>query len=68
MDQTWENGKKPSFGPNFGPFGPSSGPHAVRLTSSVQNELLQGEFSIILTPREEKIKYGIPYANASLRW
>ena len=22
MDQTWENGKKPNFGLNFGPFGP----------------------------------------------
>ena len=22
MNQTWENGKKTSFGPNFGPFGP----------------------------------------------
>ena len=23
MNQTWENGKKPSFGPDFGPFGPN---------------------------------------------
>ena len=23
MDQTWENGKKPSFGPHFGPFDPN---------------------------------------------
>ena len=22
MNQTWENGKKPSFGPDFDPFGP----------------------------------------------
>ena len=26
MSQTWENGKKTSFGPNFGPFGPHLGP------------------------------------------
>ena len=25
MNKTWENGKKPSFKPNFGPFGPYSG-------------------------------------------
>ena len=25
MNQTSENGKKPSFGPNFGPFGPNRG-------------------------------------------
>ena len=25
MNQTWENGKKSSFGPDFGPFGPNSG-------------------------------------------
>ena len=25
MNQTWENSKKPSFGPNFGPFGPNVG-------------------------------------------
>ena len=25
MKQTWENDKKLSFGPNFGPFGPNSG-------------------------------------------
>ena len=24
MNQTWENGKKPSFGPDFGPFGLNS--------------------------------------------
>ena len=23
MNQTRENGKKPNFGPNFGPFGPN---------------------------------------------
>ena len=23
MNQTWENGKKPSFQPNYGPFGPN---------------------------------------------
>ena len=23
MNQTWENNKKPSFGPDFGPFGPN---------------------------------------------
>ena len=27
MNQTWENGKKPSFGPNFGPFDPNLGRH-----------------------------------------
>ena len=26
MNQTWVNGKKPSFGPNFGHFGPNLGP------------------------------------------
>ena len=26
MNQTWENGKKPNFGPDFGPFGPNLGP------------------------------------------
>ena len=26
MNQTWENGKKPSFKPDFGPFGPNLGP------------------------------------------
>ena len=25
MNQTRENGKKPNFGPDFGPFGPNSG-------------------------------------------
>ena len=25
MNQTWENGKKSSFAPNFGPFDPNSG-------------------------------------------
>ena len=25
MNQTWENGKKPSFGTDFGPFGPNLG-------------------------------------------
>ena len=25
MNQTWENDKKPSFGPDFGPFGPNAG-------------------------------------------
>ena len=25
-NQTWENGKKSSFGTNFGPFGPNLGP------------------------------------------
>ena len=27
MNQTWENDKKPSFRPGFGPFGPNSGCH-----------------------------------------
>ena len=26
MNQTWKNNKKPSFGPNFGPFGLYLGP------------------------------------------
>ena len=26
MNQTWENGKKPSFGPDFSPSGPNLGP------------------------------------------
>ena len=26
MNQTWENGKKPSFGPDVGPFGPNFSP------------------------------------------
>ena len=26
MNQTWENGKETSFGPDFGPFGPNLGP------------------------------------------
>ena len=25
MNQTWENGKNPNFGPNFGPFDPNLG-------------------------------------------
>ena len=25
MNQTWENDKKPNFGPNFGSFGPTLG-------------------------------------------
>ena len=25
MNQTWENGKKPCFGPDFGSFAPNSG-------------------------------------------
>ena len=25
MNQTWENGKKPNFGPDFGPFSPKFG-------------------------------------------
>ena len=24
INQTWENGKKPNFGPDFGPLGPDS--------------------------------------------
>ena len=27
MNQTWENGKKPSFAPDFGQFGPNLGRH-----------------------------------------
>ena len=26
MNQAWENGKKPSFGTDFGPFGPNLDP------------------------------------------
>ena len=26
MNQTWEIGQKPTFGPNFGPFCPKFGP------------------------------------------
>ena len=26
MNQTWENGKNPNFGPDFGLFGPNLGP------------------------------------------
>ena len=26
MNQTWENSKKPDFGPDFGPFGLNFGP------------------------------------------
>ena len=26
MNQTWENGEKPNFGPDFGLFGPNLGP------------------------------------------
>ena len=26
MNQTWENSKKPNFGPDFGPFGLNFGP------------------------------------------
>ena len=26
MNQTWENGKKPNFGPDVGPFCPKFGP------------------------------------------
>ena len=26
MNQTWENDRKPSFGPEFGPFWPKFGP------------------------------------------
>ena len=37
MNQTWENGKKPNFEPNFGQFGPNVG---------LQN-LLRGFFSSI---------------------
>ena len=29
MNQTWENGKKPYFRPNFGPFGTNLGPQNV---------------------------------------
>ena len=29
MNQTWENGKKHNFGPDFGPFGPNVGPQNV---------------------------------------
>ena len=29
MNQTWENGKKPSFGPNFGPIGPNLSPQKI---------------------------------------
>ena len=25
MNQTWENGEKPNFGPDFGPFSPNLG-------------------------------------------
>ena len=26
MNQTWENGKRPNFGPDFGLFAPNLGP------------------------------------------
>ena len=26
MNKTWKNGKKPSYRPDFGPFGPNLGP------------------------------------------
>ena len=26
MNQTWENGEKPNFGPDLGPFGPKLAP------------------------------------------
>ena len=29
MNQTWENGNKPSFKTNFGPFGPNLGPKNI---------------------------------------
>ena len=39
MNQTWENGKKLSFRPDFGPFGSNSGGHFffffLNLASSV---------------------------------
>ena len=43
MNQTWENGKKPSFGTNFSPFGPNLGPifFSVDFTSTACYILLQ---------------------------
>ena len=29
MNQAWENGEKPNFGPDFGPFGPNLGPKNI---------------------------------------
>ena len=29
MNQTWENNKKPNFGPDFGLFGPNLGPKII---------------------------------------
>ena len=29
MDQTWENAKEPSFGPDFGPFDQNLGPKSL---------------------------------------
>ena len=35
MNKTWENDKKASFGPDFGPFGPKSGRQFLNFFSKI---------------------------------
>ena len=39
MNQTWVNGKKPSFGPNFGHFSPNLGPKIFFVKFYLYNSL-----------------------------
>ena len=44
INQTWENGEKPSFGTDFGPFGPNLGSKIfpINFTLTIWYTLLQG--------------------------
>ena len=43
MGHTWKNGKKPNFGPNFGPCGPNFVPPICfgQFTSNISQTLFQ---------------------------
>ena len=43
MSHTWKNGKKPNFGPNFGPCGPNFVPPICfgQFTSNISQTLFQ---------------------------
>ena len=49
MKQTWENCKKPSFKPDFGPFGPNLGPNFIYLFFFFSKIWLRQSLDIIVS-------------------